>query len=120
MCDLATSTRASRGRLQLSRATRRAFLLLAFPFAMDGWLGADKLKHFFMSAFIQSMAYSSARAVGVSHDGAFVSATAATVGFGVGREIYDGRVKRAFSYKDLVWDGAGLAAGAVMVNNARR
>lgn len=107
-------------RLSLTRASRGALLALAFPLAIDGWFGADKLKHFFMSAFIQTMAYSSARAAGASHDGAFVSATAATVGFGVGREIYDGRVKRAFSYKDLVWDGAGLAAGMVLVNNSRR
>ena len=103
--------------------TRRARLLvpaLLFPLAMDGWFGADKMKHFFMSAFIQSLTYSSVRAAGASHDCAYLSATAATVGFGVGREIYDGRVKRAFSYKDLVWDGAGLAAGMVLVNNARR
>ena len=102
------------------RYARLALPVLLFPLAMDGWFGTDKMKHFFMSAFIQSLAYSSARAVGASHDGAFVSATAATVGFGVGREVYDGRVKRAFSYKDLVWDGAGLAAGIVLVNNARR
>lgn len=111
---------SSRRRIKLARASRKGVLALAFPFALDGWFGADKMKHFFMSAFIQSMAYSSARAVGSSHDGAFVSATAATVGFGIGREIYDGKVKRAFSYKDLVWDGAGLAAGMILVNNARR
>jgi putative lipoprotein len=104
----------------VSRGARVALLVLSFPLAADGWFGADKMKHFFMSAFIQSMAYSSARAAGASHDGAFVAATTATVGFGVGREIYDGRVKRAFSYKDLVWDGAGLAAGMALVNNARR
>ncbi len=102
------------------RSARMALLVLSFPLARDGWFGADKMKHFFMSAFIQSMAYSSARAAGASHDGAFVSATAATVGFGIGREIYDGRVKRAFSYKDLVWDGAGLAAGMALVNKAQR
>jgi putative lipoprotein len=104
----------------VSRGARVALLALAFPLAADGWFGADKLKHFFMSAFIQSMAYSSARAAGASHDGAFVSATAATVGFGIGREIYDGRVKKAFSYKDLVWDGAGLAAGIALVNKAQK
>lgn len=120
MRDAEVDPGEAKRRLRLSRLMRRALLLLVFPFAMDGWFGADKLKHFFMSAFIQSMAYSSARAVGVSHDGAFISATAATVGFGIGREIYDGRVKRSFSYKDLVWDGAGLAAGAILVNNARR
>lgn len=103
-----------------ARYARLVLPVLLFPLALDGWFGADKIKHFFMSAFIQSMAYSSVRAAGASHDGAIVSATAATVGFGVGREIYDGRVKRAFSYKDLVWDGAGLAAGMVLVNNARR
>ena len=105
---------------RISRVACVALWLLAFPLAADKWFGADKMKHFFMSAFIQSIAYSSARAAGASHDGAFVSATAATVGFGVGREIYDGRVKRAFSYKDLVWDGAGLAAGVVLVNKAQR
>lgn len=105
------------------KPTRHVRLLvpaLLFPLALDGWFGADKMKHFFMSAFIQSLTYSSVRAAGASHDGAYLSATAATVGFGVGREIYDGKVKRAFSYKDLVWDGAGLAAGMVLVNNARR
>lgn len=105
---------------RVSRATCAALLALSFPLAVDGWFGADKMKHFFMSAFIQSLTYSSVRAAGASHDGAYLSATAATVGFGVGREIYDGRVKRAFSYKDLVWDGAGLAAGMALVNNARR
>lgn len=105
---------------RISRVARVALLALIFPLAADGWFGADKMKHFFMSAFIQSMAYSSARAAGASHDGAFVSATAATVGFGIGREVYDGRVKKAFSYKDLVWDGAGLAAGIALVNKAQR
>jgi len=105
---------------RISRVARVALLALIFPLAADGWFGADKMKHFFMSAFIQSMAYSSARAAGASHDGAFVSATAATVGFGIGREVYDGRVKQAFSYKDLVWDGAGLAAGIALVNKAQR
>ena len=104
----------------IPRSARVALLLVAFPLAADGWFGADKMKHFFMSAFIQSIAYSSARAAGASHDGAFVSATAATVGFGIGREVYDGRVKKAFSYKDLVWDGAGLAAGMALVNKAQR
>ena len=104
----------------VSRNARMALLVLSFPLAADGWFGADKMKHFFMSAFIQSMAYGSARAAGASHDGAFVSATAATVGFGIGRAIYDGRVKKAFSYKDLVWDGAGLAAGMALVNKAQR
>lgn len=103
-----------------TRYARLALPALLFPLALDGWFGADKMKHFFMSVFIQSVAYSSVRAVGASHDGALVSATAVTVGFGLGREIYDGRVKRAFSYKDLVWDGAGLAAGIALVNNARR
>lgn len=111
---------SSHSRRRLARTSRACLLFLAFPFALDGWFGADKMKHFFMSAFIQSMAYSSLRAVGSSHDGAVISATAATVGFGVGREVYDARVKRAFSYKDLVWDGAGLAAGMILVNNSRR
>ena len=109
-----------RRRFSLTRSARSALPVLLFPLAGDGWFGADKMKHFFMSAFIQSIAYSSARAVGASHDGAFVSATAATVGFGIGREVYDGRVKKAFSYKDLVWDGAGLAAGIALVIKAQK
>ncbi len=83
----------------------------------DAWFGPDKVKHFFASAFVQSMSYGSLRAAGASHGGALAGATAATTAAGVGRELRDRRVKGVFSGRDLVWDVAG--AGAVTLLLAR-
>lgn len=81
----------------------------------DSWFGADKVKHFFMSAFVQSVTYTGARAVGVGRGGAMVAASAATVGVGVGKEIHDRRSGGAFSARDLTWDlGGGMAAGLLL------
>jgi len=52
----------------------------------DGWLSADKAKHFLTSAFVQSLAYGSLRGVGASHGAALVGATITTAAVGVGRK----------------------------------
>lgn len=91
-----------------------AALLLAVP-PRDTWFGTDKVKHFFMSAFVQSAAFSAARAAGAPHSSAQAIAGVATGGIGIGREVYDRRSGRIFSVKDLAWDAAGgLAAAAVL------
>ena len=68
-------------------------LLLAFTLAgergqrpNDGWFGADKVKHFFSAAFVQSVAYSATRAAGVSHGTSLAVATGVTAGASVGKE----------------------------------
>ena len=92
-----------------------AALLLQPP--PDGWWGADKLRHFFMSAFVQSVTYSAARAARIDHTPAIATASATSAIVGVGKELRDRRVGGPFSARDLVWDAAG--AGAVTVLLAR-
>jgi putative lipoprotein len=90
------------------------------PPAPDRWFGADKLKHFFMSAFIQSVSYSALRAADAPHGTALAGASAATAAFGVGKELHDWRARGEFSLRDLTWDAAGGAAASVLLNHTQR
>src|SRR5262245_66302032 len=78
----------------------------------DSWFGADKAKHFFMAAFVQSVTYTSLRSVGLNSDGSLAGATTVSVGVSIGKEMHDRRHGGAFSGKDLVWDGAGILAAS--------
>ena len=85
----------------------------------DRWFGADKVKHLFMSAFVQSAAFSAARAAKLSVSSAQVAAGVTTSVVGIGREIHDKRRGRPFSLKDLTWDAAGGVGAAVVLNKTR-
>jgi uncharacterized protein YfiM (DUF2279 family) len=87
--------------------------------AANPWLGADKVKHFLLSAFIQSGAFAAARAMGANHSNAQLLAGVTTAGFGIGREVHDRRVGRPFSVPDLAWDAAGALAAAALLNGTR-
>jgi uncharacterized protein YfiM (DUF2279 family) len=87
----------------------------------DSWFGADKIKHFFMSAFIESVTYSALQAARVNHRPALGGAIGVTLAIGVGREIHDKRTPgNSFSVRDLTWDVVGTTAGAVLLSQTRR
>ena len=86
----------------------------------DRWFGADKLKHFFISAFIQSVSYSMLRAADVEHRGSVVGASVATAAVGLGKEIHDRRARAEFSVRDLAWDAAGAGAATLLLERSRR
>lgn len=88
--------------------------------ADDGWLSADKLKHFLTSAFVQSLAYGSLRAVGASHGASLVGATITTAAVGVGKEAYDARTGGDPSVRDLAWDAAGAGAASLLLAHTAR
>jgi uncharacterized protein YfiM (DUF2279 family) len=85
--------------------------------ARDGWLSADKLQHFFTSAFVQSISYGTLRGAGASHGAAIAGASVTTAAVGIGKELYDARHRGDPSVRDLAWDAAG--AGAVSLLLAR-
>jgi uncharacterized protein YfiM (DUF2279 family) len=85
----------------------------------DGWLSNDKAKHFFTSMFVESFTFSVIRATHVSKGGSLVSASAVTLGVGVGKELYDRKFGGDPSFKDLTADAAGIAAGAALMNQTR-
>jgi putative lipoprotein len=87
----------------------------------DSWFGIDKIKHFFMSAFIESVSYSALQAARVNHRSAMAGAIGLTAAFGVGREIHDYRnPNNHFSLKDLTWDAVGAGAGVALLSHTIR
>jgi putative lipoprotein len=87
----------------------------------DSWFGIDKIKHFFMSAFIESVSYSALQAMRVRHAPALGGAIGITLGFGIGREIHDKRTAgNIFSVRDLTWDAIGTGAGSVLLSHTIR
>ena len=87
----------------------------------DSWFGIDKLKHFLVSAFIESVSYSALQAARVNHRAAMGGAIGVTMAVGVSRELHDRRVPgNLFSIRDLTWDGLGATAGAVLSSHTIR
>jgi uncharacterized protein YfiM (DUF2279 family) len=82
----------------------------------DSWFGVDKIKHFFISAFIESMTYSALQAAHVKRRPALTGAIGVTAAIGVGRELHDRKKPgNRFSYRDLTWDALGIGAGTLML-----
>ncbi len=86
----------------------------------DNWFGSDKLKHFFIAAFTQSVAYSALQAARVHHDEALVGAWAVTASVSVAKEVHDRRSYGLFSYRDLVWDAAGAGVATLVISKTVR
>lgn len=104
----------------------RTFLLVislrgsTAPPPRDAGFAADKVQHFFSSAFVQSLSYGVLRGIGVRHDAAIAGATVTTAAVGVGKEVHDARTKGDPSVRDLLWDAAGAASVTLLlVRNAR-
>jgi uncharacterized protein YfiM (DUF2279 family) len=99
-------------------------VVLAFALSLHGpprlSVAPDKIKHFFLSAFVQSASYSALRLGGVEHDGALVTASAATVAVGIAKEVHDARSGRGFDARDLVWDLLGAGAAAAVLEQSHR
>lgn len=100
---------------------RYAFVLaLGLGGPGDRWFGPDKVKHFFMSAFVQTTTFAAVRAAGANHATSIWSATAATAAFGVGKEVLDRNVAGDFSARDLVYDAAGALSATALLNHTDR
>lgn len=82
----------------------------------DSWFGIDKIKHFFLSAFITSVSFGSLQAVGANRSTALTGAIGVTAGAGLARELYNRRTTGIFSVRDLTWDAAGIGAASVMLS----
>lgn len=86
----------------------------------DHWFAEDKAKHFLSSFAATTIAAGGARMLGIdAREAAFAGAGAATA-IGLWKEARDARVPNANpSVKDLVWDGAGIAAGTAVMLQVR-
>lgn len=105
--------------LSLSLAVNLVFAQAAV--IPDSWFGIDKIKHFFMSVFIESVSYSALQAAHVNHRSAMAGAIGVTGAFGFGKEIHDYRnPNNHFSIKDLSWDAIGAGAGVILLSHTIR
>ena len=95
-------------------------LALSLNAPPDNWFGSDKLKHFFIAAFTQTVAYSALQAARVDHDPALVGAWAVTATVSVAKEVHDRRSYGLFSYRDLVWDAAGAGVATLVISKTVR
>lgn len=78
----------------------------------DPWFSQDKLLHFSACAAISGLTYHFyVDRLNRDEDRGKVYSVSLTALFGLGKEIYDKKKKGYFSWKDLFWDGLGLAAG---------
>ena len=86
----------------------------------DRWISADKAKHFFTAAFVQSASFSAFRLARVRVSGSIAGASVVTAAVSIGKETYDARTGGDASAKDLVWDAAGAAGASVLLHQTER
>jgi len=90
------------------------------PKPADPVFGVDKVKHFFIAGFVESMTFAGMQAVGSSRSTARISAISATAIVSLGREIHDRKTKGLFSVRDLAWDVIGASAALLVLNKTQR
>lgn len=95
-------------------------LLTPPPATSDGWFGIDKVKHFLVSAFIQSVSFAALETAGADRRSALVGASGVTMGVGLAREWHDRRRGGPFSIRDLTWDAAGAGAASLILTRTER
>ncbi|MGB9720426.1 MAG: hypothetical protein ACPL28_02955 [bacterium] len=78
----------------------------------DAWLSQDKFLHFSACASMVGLSYHTLVCrLNKNENQGKVYSISFTALIGLGKEIYDKKKKGHFSWKDLCWDGAGMAAG---------
>ena len=86
----------------------------------DSWFAADKVKHFFTAAFVQSLSFGTLRSAGLSYDASLAGATVASTGVSVGKELSDRASGGVVSFKDLTYDGAGILGATILLRRTER
>jgi uncharacterized protein YfiM (DUF2279 family) len=79
------------------------------------WFGVDRVKHFFVSFFVQSASYTLLRTADLGDGAALAGASAATAAVGVSKELWDRRHGGDFEAGDLVWDALGAGAASALL-----
>ena len=86
----------------------------------DRWFSADKAKHFFLSAFVQSVSFSTLRATKMSYGASLAAASALSAAVSVSKEVEDRRRGGTLSPRDLIWDAAGAVTATTLLRRTAR
>ena len=89
------------------------------PKPADPIVGVDKVKHFFIAGFVESMSFAGLQAAGTNRSTARASALTVTAIVSVAREVHDKRKKGLFSVRDLAWDAIGAGAALLVLNKTQ-
>lgn len=90
------------------------------PAREDPWTGIDKVQHFAFSTALSAALAQASLNDGKSDCGALRVGFGWTMAVGVGKEVFDARIRRAgWSWRDLVADAAGAMAGGVLITDCR-
>ena len=89
------------------------------PKPPDPVIGVDKVKHFLIAGFVESMTFAGLQAAGANRSNARASALTVTAIVSVGREVHDKRKKGLFSVRDLAWDAIGTGAALLVLNKTQ-
>ena len=79
------------------------------------WFGVDRVKHFFVSFFVQSASYTLLRTANLGDGPALTGAAAATATVGLSKEVWDRRHGKPFEVGDLAWDALGAGAASALL-----
>ena len=88
--------------------------------ASDSVLGIDKLKHFLIAGFVESVTFAGLQAAGVERNAALGGAGATTAIVSIGREYQGRRASGVFSLGDLLWDALGAGAALLILTRVQR
>jgi uncharacterized protein YfiM (DUF2279 family) len=86
----------------------------------DAWFGPDKVKHFFIAGFIESVAFAGAEAAGAKRSSSLPVALSIAGAVSIGREVHDRRTKGLFSIRDLAFDALGATAAYFLLRHTQR
>lgn len=82
--------------------------------------GIDKLKHFLMAGYVESVTYAGMQAAGADRETSLATALGAVGVASVGKEMHDRRTGQGFSVADLVWDALGAGAAWLILAKTQR
>jgi uncharacterized protein YfiM (DUF2279 family) len=105
--------------------TGSLFLCLCLSFGVgesprDPWLAEDKLMHFAASFAATALGASAARATGLDAGRSALAGAVMGGGLGLWKEVQDHRRPEGFfSYRDIVWDLAGVGAATTLMTQVR-
>lgn len=97
-----------------------ASFVKGIPRVRDSALGIDKLKHFLMAGYVESVTFAGLRAAGADRNAAFAGAAVGTAAAAIGKEIHDRRTYGLFSLGDLVWDTLGAGAALLFLTRTQK
>lgn len=83
-------------------------------------LGIDKLKHFLVAGYVESVTYAGMQAAGADREMSLAAALGAVGIASVGKEMHDRRSGQGFSVLDLVWDALGAGAAWLILAKTQR